>query len=81
MLLTRSRFELPKIHAHFIGESKNPENLVTDGINFARELTVLGVGIYKEDAIIVYGYPSEWHANSAGFGLENAIVLNAGDAS
>lgn len=55
MLLKRSRFELPKIHAHFIGESKNSENLVTDGIDFAREFTLLGMGIYKEEAIIVYG--------------------------
>ena len=64
MLLKRSRFELPKIHAHFIGESKNSENLVSDGINFAREFTVRGVGIYKEEAIVVYGHPSECHGKT-----------------
>jgi hypothetical protein len=53
MLLKRSRFELPKIHAHFIGESKNTENSVLGDISFTQEFTLIGVGIYEEEAIIV----------------------------
>jgi hypothetical protein len=34
LLLKRSRFELPKIHAHFFGESKNSENSVLGDISF-----------------------------------------------
>ena len=53
MLLKTSRFELPKIHAQFIGESKNPENSVLGGISFTQEFILMGVGIYEEEAIIV----------------------------
>jgi hypothetical protein len=53
MLLKRSRFELPKIHAHSIGESKITENSVLGYIGFAQEFSLLGVGIYEEEAIIV----------------------------
>lgn len=64
MLLKKSRFELPKIHAHFIGELKNTENLVLGDINFAQEFTLLGVGIHEEEAIILYGYPSNYHGRT-----------------
>jgi hypothetical protein len=53
MLLKTSRFELPKIHAHFIGESKNSETSVLGDMSFTQEFTLLGVGIYEEEAIIV----------------------------
>jgi hypothetical protein len=53
MLLTRSRFDLPKIHAHFIGESKNTENSVLGDISFTQEFTLIGVGIDEEEALIV----------------------------
>ena len=53
MLLKRSRFELPKIHAQFIGESRNSENFVLSDINFTQEFTLMGVGIHDEEAIIV----------------------------
>jgi hypothetical protein len=56
MLLKKTRFELPKIHAHFIGQSKNTEISVLGDISFAQEFTLLGVGIYEEEAIIVYGW-------------------------
>lgn len=53
ILLKRSPFELPKIHAQFIGESKITENSVLGYIGFAQEFNLLGVGIYEEEAIIV----------------------------
>ncbi|KAJ5737467.1 uncharacterized protein N7483_002592 [Penicillium malachiteum] len=48
ILLKRSRFELPKIYAHFIGESKNSENSVLGDINFTQKFSLMGVGIYEE---------------------------------
>jgi hypothetical protein len=53
LLLKRSRFELPKIYAHFFGESKNSENSVLGDISFNQELTLMGVGIYEEEAMTV----------------------------
>ena len=53
MLLKRSRFELPEIHAHFIGESKWSENLVLGDISFTQRFTLLGVGIYEEEVVTV----------------------------
>lgn len=53
ILLKRSRFELPKIHAHFIGESKNSGNSVLGDISFNQEFTLMGVGIYEEEAMTV----------------------------
>lgn len=53
LLLKRSRFELPKIHAHFFGESKNSENSVLGDISFNQEFTLMGVGIYEEEAMTV----------------------------
>ena len=53
MLLKRSRFELPKIHAQFFGESKNAEDSVLGDINFTQEFTLMGVGIYEEEAMTV----------------------------
>ena len=51
MLLKRSRFELPKIHAFFIGESKNTENSVLGDISFTQEFTLMDMGIYEETAM------------------------------
>jgi hypothetical protein len=48
ILLKRSRFELPKIHAHFIGNSKNSKNSVLGDINFTQKFCLKGVGIYEE---------------------------------
>jgi len=53
MLLETSRFELPKIHAQFIGESKNTENSVLGDISFTLEFTLIGMGIHEEKAMTV----------------------------
>ena len=48
ILLKRSRFELPKIHARFIGDLKNSGNFVLGDIYFTQIFSLMGVGIYEE---------------------------------
>lgn len=48
MMLKRSRFGLPKIHARFIGDSENSENFVLGDINSTQKFSLMGVGIYEE---------------------------------
>ena len=67
LLLKTSRFQLPKIHVHVIGESKNTEKLVLGDISFAQEFTLLGVGIYEEEAIIKATYRTAMAEQRRGF--------------
>ena len=41
------------MHAHFIGESKNSEHSVLGDINSTQKFTLMGVGIYEEEAMTV----------------------------
>ena len=51
MLLKTSQFELPNIHAHFIGGWKNTENSVFGDISFTQKFPRIGVGTYEEEAM------------------------------